>query len=261
MGINTKPSAKISNEITQDSLRKLLLKEIDAIHVPGFYPHDISRKFAQKIAGHGELDSYKTQYDLKRLGMGFVDVGDDPESEKKYHNEAMRAISLIRDMIYPHITPLDHLRLMLEEVWQGGAELEAIKGGKCFVGSCRVIDPGAKMLPHSDRMGRMTESALDMKGQLAVNIYLQMPEKGGEVELWLKEPTPEQEKEMAVRDGLDHDVLGEPTLLVKPDVGDLVIFNSQLIHGVTPGEGGTQRVTMSCFIGYRGDDKPLTYWS
>lgn len=256
----TTETATISDELSEDSLRRLIHKQIDAIHVPGFYPRDVSLKFADRIASHSELDSYKTQYTLKRLGMGYVDVGGDAESAERYHGDALRSIWLIRDMIYPHIHPLDHLRLLLEEVWGAGSHIERIEGRKSFVGTCRVIEPGATMLPHNDRLGRMSEGAADMTGQLAVNIYLEMPESGGDIELWLSEPTPEQDAEIRANDGIRQERIGPPRLLIRPGVGDLVIFNSHLIHSVSPGVGG-RRVTISSFIGYRGDDRPLTYWS
>ncbi len=252
----------IATDLNAESLKRLIRMDIDAIHVRGFYPAELSARFAAKIAGHSDLEAYKVQNALKRLGMGYVDVGKDEQNVGRYHNEAIRSMWGIRDLIYPQITPLDHLRLLLEEVWPAGATIETADNQKCFVGTCRVIDPGANMLPHNDRFGRMRLDGLaDMTGQLAVNIYLQMPEAGGEIELWLKEPTAAQDKEQETRDGLDRDSLGEPKLVVKPEEGDLVIFNSRLIHGVTAGIGKRQRVTMSCFIGYRDDALPLTYWS
>lgn len=254
-------AVEISKELNADSIRKLIAKNIDAIHVPGFYPEDLAATFADRVAGDAGLEAYKVQNALKRLGMGYVDVGKDADNAERYHSEALRSIWGIRDLIYPRLTPLDHFRLLLEEVWPAGATIQSIDGRKSFVGTCRVIDPGAKMLPHNDRLARMLTSGMsDLTGQLAVNIYLDMPPEGGELELWLSEPTPEQDKEQETRDGLDREVLGEPRLVIRPQNGDLVLFNSLLIHGVTPGVG-SRRVTMSCFVGYRGDDQPLTYWS
>ncbi|MBC00389.1 MAG: hypothetical protein CML67_12690 [Rhodobacteraceae bacterium] len=254
-------TVEISKELTRDSIRKLIEKTTDAIHVPGFYPADLSAEFAHRIASHSELEAYKIQSALKRLGMGYVDVEKSTENASRYHSEAVRSIWGIRDMMYPHLSPMDHFRLLLEEVWPAGATIENIDGQKSFVGTCRVIEPGARMLPHNDRLGRMLiDGTSDLTGQLAVNIYLEMSHAGGELELWLTEPTPEQDEEQVTRDGIDRDGLGEPRVVIRPGNGDLVLFNSQLIHCVTPAEG-SRRVTTSCFVGYRGDDKPLTYWS
>lgn len=255
-------SARIADAVTADSLRGLVERRFDAIHVPTFYPRAESAELSARIAGHQELEAYEIQNSLKRLGMGYVDVGGADEKAARYHSAAVRSIWDIRKIAYPMITPIDHLRLLLEEVWPTGATIETVGGEKCFVGTCRVIDPGAAMLPHNDRFGRMRLDGLDeMIGQLAINIYLQMPETGGELQLWLREPDAEQDERQRQTDGLDPAELGAPALTIRPENGDLVIFNSQLIHGVKPGEGNTQRVTMSFFVGYRGEGKPLSYWS
>ena len=256
-----KDMGRISGKLSQESLIQLLDMEIDAIHVTCFYPTELSKRFAEKIMSHPELGYYKKQYTVERLGMGYIDVGKTPEFTKEYHEKALDSIRLIRDLVYPHISPLDHLRLILQEIWPAGANIEHLNSQKCFVGSCRVIGPGVALLPHNDRLARMLfDAETDVSGQLAVNVYLQMPRKGGEVELWLVEPTPEQDKAIDADDGLNRRQLPPPKLLIRPDVGDLVIFNSHLIHSVAAGENG-HRVTMSSFIGYRGKQKPLTYWS
>ena len=55
-------------------------------------------------------------------------------------------------------------------------------------------------------------------------------------------------------------MLPPPDAVVAPRVGDLILFNSNRIHAVRACRGGP-RVTVSCFIGYRGEGRPLGYWS
>lgn len=54
--------------------------------------------------------------------------------------------------------------------------------------------------------------------------------------------------------------LGPCDYATKPENGDLIFFNARKLHAVLPGEG-TDRLTISGFIGYRGDKEPLTVWS
>ncbi len=251
----------ICNELTKNSINELLVNEIDVIQIKNFYPSSLSKNFAEKVISHSKLDFYKKQNTVARLGMGYIDVEKSPEMSKKYHDEAVASIQLVRDLIYPHISPMDHLRLLLQEIWPSGANLETIDNQVCFVGTCRVFAPEVKLLPHNDRQERLLISGnADLLGQLAVNIYFQLPEKGGELELWLEEPSDEQDKIIAANDGIDKDKLEPPKLVLRPDVGDLVIINSHLIHNVTPGYG-KERVSISSFIGYKGENKPLSYWS
>jgi predicted 2-oxoglutarate/Fe(II)-dependent dioxygenase YbiX len=60
--------------------------------------------------------------------------------------------------------------------------------------------------------------------------------------------------------GVQVERLGEPDLVVRPDPGDLLMFNSRKMHAVSPGTGHN-RLAVSCFVGYRGDNLPLTFWS
>ncbi len=46
----------------------------------------------------------------------------------------------------------------------------------------------------------------------------------------------------------------------RPEPGDLLIFNSRKMHAVSPGTGRS-RLAVSCFVGYRGKQQALTYWS
>ena len=60
--------------------------------------------------------------------------------------------------------------------------------------------------------------------------------------------------------GIEIDDLPPPDVVVKPGRGDLLIFDSRKIHAVASPRDQA-RVAVSFFIGYRGDDQPLTYWS
>ncbi len=253
---------RISDELNRYSITKLLDNELDVIHIEGFYPHELSKKFAEKITTHAKLEAYQIQNTVSRLGMGYIDVGKDPKLAKQYHDEAVDSIWLIRNLIYPYLSPLDHMRLLLQEIWPAGANIEHINNKKCFVGTCRFFKPNVKLKPHNDRFARLLfdGDTINIKGQLAVNIYLDMLEEGGDLELWLTEPSKEQDKIIGIMDGVDREGLPPPKLLIKPSIGDLVIFNSELLHNVTPGTGHN-RVSISSFIGYRGQHKPLTYWS
>lgn len=253
--------SRITSELNQSSITKLLNRKIDVIHIEGFYPRELSKIFAEKITSHPKLGYYKKQNTVGRLGMGYIDVEKTPEFAKQYHNEAVDSIWLIRDLIYPYISPIDHLRLILQEIWPAGANIEHIKNQKCFVGSCRVFSPGVKLRPHTDKLARLLiDGETDIEGQLTANIYLEMPEEGGEIELWLSEPTKDQDRVIEALDGVDRQEMGPPQLLIKPSIGDLVIFNAGLMHNVTLGKG-KHRVSISSFIGYRGQHSPLTYWS
>jgi hypothetical protein len=133
-----------------------------------------------------------------------------------------------------------------------------------FVGLSRVIEPGVDFLAHHDIVAKDVPdvfSARSLRSQLSANIYLQMPSKGGELWLWDKEIDASVFDDMrGLNYGIDHHILGDPDITIKPEVGYLMVFNSRKMHAVTASDDAA-RITLSCFIGYRGDHQPLTYWS
>lgn len=134
-----------------------------------------------------------------------------------------------------------------------------------FVGLLRVLDEGAPIHPHQDVLRRDAKTAINaysLKTQLAANIYLNMPQEGGELQLWEHGCSDEEYKNLLTPGEyyVERSKLVAPFLTIKPEVGELVLFNPTRYHAVTPGKG-TKRVSVSCFVCYRGEYCPLTLWS
>jgi len=135
-----------------------------------------------------------------------------------------------------------------------------------FVGLVRIFEPGSQARPHQDILAwdvpSSSMAAATLLTQLSANIYLRPCADGGELELWdygLSRPGYEKLKVPATH-GLDRDRLPPGLLKIRPELGELIIFNSTRIHAVCPIITGT-RITASCFIGVRETSVPLTVWS
>lgn len=89
--------------------------------------------------------------------------------------------------------------------------------------------------PHFDAL---PESIYEFERQIAANIYVRMPARGGELLLW---PSPE----LRAGESIDNPS-GRPVRL-RPQVGDLVLFNSRKAHGTARFARGT-RISAQCFI-------------
>jgi hypothetical protein len=60
--------------------------------------------------------------------------------------------------------------------------------------------------------------------------------------------------------GININSLPPPDVVLKPNVGDLLIFDAHKIHAVASPKDQS-RLALSFFIAYRGANEPLTYWS
>ena len=88
-----------------------------------------------------------------------------------------------------------------------------------------------------------------------------MPDEGGELEIWEQEMSPVQFDALRGDSyGIPPETLGQPSLRLKPDCGELILFNSRKMHAVAP-SAERSRLSLSCFVGYRGNHLPLTFWS
>lgn len=255
----------IDNELSTESLLRLSRREIGAIHVKGFYPRNIAVEIAKKTIDHPKLGNYNKKYTstVGRICMPHIDSEWDSVAAKKYHDEAAENIRDIRSLFYPYMSPVDHVRLLLQEYWPAGANVQRLYKNPCFVGAIRVFKPSvSSFYPHHDRIDEESDApeVKEFVEQLVANMYLDVPDEGGDLQLWLRDPS-EPEKNL-IRDveGLLPETVEPPRLVIHPEAGDLIIFSSRMLHAVTPGRD-KHRVGMAAFIGCSGPDKPLTYWS
>ncbi len=255
----------IATELTTETLLALAGREIGAIHVKGYSPVAIAAEVAQKAIDHPALGHYHKQYtsSVGRVYMPHIDTKWDPELTAKYHDAALPAIADVRSMFHPYLAPVDKVRLDLQELWPAGANLLRLRGRACFVGAFRVFQPStSEFYPHNDAIDQETD-APEIEGvlnQLVANIYLQVPEQGGDLHLWLREPTAAETEIILDVEGLDPKSVEEPVHVIHPEAGDLIIFSPRMLHAVTPGQG-THRVGAAAFIASKGPAQPLVFWS
>jgi hypothetical protein len=265
MSVVRSATNEIATALTTQSLLQLASREIGAIHVRGYYPADIAARAADKAINHHALGHYHKRYtsSVGRVYMPHIDTRWDPQLTKLYHDSALPAIQDVRSMFSPYLAPIDRIRLELQELWPAGANLLRLRGRACFVGAFRVFQPTtSEFLPHNDAIDQETD-APEIEGvtnQLVANVYLQVPDEGGDLHLWLREPVPEETKVILEVEGLQRDRVEPPLVEIHPAAGDLIIFSPRMLHAVTAGHG-RHRVGAAAFIATKGPHEPLVYWS
>ena len=261
-----RPGSAVGNRLDAKSLSAVAEGRLRAIRVPEFFDPGYSQLTADRLIRSKDFGHYVNARDIGRVGMAYFESAKNPELRARYYANATAWIGRIREACWPHPSPMDLLRLTLEETWPAGATLENVDGRTMFVGLARVFESGAGALPHQDVLSRDADPgcgrATSLTAQLAANVYLRPSDAGGELEVWLRQPTAEEFDAIRLGDsyGADRGLIGEPDVVLAPATGDLIVFNSRNLHAVRPAAGGP-RVTLSCFLGYRGPAHPLTYWS
>ncbi|WP_404789980.1 2OG-Fe(II) oxygenase [Altericista sp. CCNU0014] len=257
---------KVTNSIAKQDILDLVDGKYACLRIPNYYPDWLCSQLCQNLLKLPEFSRYLRAKDVgvQRTGLTFFETKGDANLLNQYYSEASKMCAAIRNSCFPYLAPIDKLRLELEERWPMGARLENIHGKTMMVGIVRMFEEHFELPPHQDVLARDMNEDLDrvlLQTQLSANIYLQGARYGGELEVWKENPCQKEFLKLS-KDGLhlDPDKLSNPEVSIKPMTGDLILFDSGRVHAVRPSVDGT-RVSMSCFVGYRGQKMPLTYWS
>jgi len=256
--------ATISADALEPQLiQDLLAHRIYGIRIPGFCsPQGLAAARAE-LFDHPQRGALGHAREFTRLGIAYAEVKSD-EIRSAYHDAARANIQRVRSAFSPYLSPIDEFRLRLDEVWPRGAHLLDVDGQKCFTGVCRYQEPGVDLCPHIDKLEWSLPAHLQVNllAQLSVNIYLQVPDQGGELEVWDIRPSPPEYQALKRERhyGIDRDHLPPADFSTRPQDGDLIIINPRFIHAVRPVHR-SPRITLSSFIGYFGEQSPLIFWS
>jgi hypothetical protein len=252
-----------AESIEYEAIKALANANILAIRVRNFISESLAKVLTDKIISSG-YESYINAPSIGRIGMAFYETENNPNLIDEYFSHALSNIDELRNRCLPFASPIDLLRCRLDEKWPAGACLERLYGRKMFVGLSRVVDPNIYFLTHHDIFEKDAVDsyhARSLVGQFAGNVYLNIPKQGGELQIWERELEPQEfDKLRGDSYGISPDILGKPTIEIKPVTGDMVLFNSRKMHAVAPSVD-TFRLSLSCFVGYRGAHSPLTFWS
>ncbi len=254
---------RVSSRLTAEDVGALIRNEIQVLRIPDFISRDACKQITKGLKSTGYND-YLNAPKVGRIGMSYFETGMKQEIIDHYFETAMDNINLLRAACAPYPCPMDTFRCAMDETWAQGCTLQTLFGKKMFVGLSRCMKPGIPLKAHHDMFGRHapnTPEAESLISQFAINIYIDVPEKGGEIGMWNDEIS---DAEFLERRGGDYAIpleqLGPCDYSAKPENGDLILFNARKLHAVLPGEG-VDRLTISGFLGYRGEKEPLTVWS
>lgn len=236
-----------------------------AVRVPHFYDPAYAKTLSDLL--YKEIDSAVAAGIYESNVDSYWSVARDHQRRERYLNAALPLQRRLRRISAPHPSPVDLLRVTLDEAWQGGAGLLRMGGRRTPFGATRLWRTNSEALPHQDVLRR--EQGEDMKGidllgQIGVNIYLDVAEEGGGLEAWDHVVSDEEYAGLGGRYegsyGYDRERLPGRSLLIHPQVGDLVMINTAYVHAVRKITAG-RRITVSGFVGSRGSEQPLLCWS
>ncbi len=253
----------------KEDWKSLLSGEVDAIILEGFANSTESEELHRALVESPNLAQYEHAAGIHRLGTSLSNLRGKADSDQRRLSDVARERYSERDVLDDMRQVNSVIMRLFGEItlaWPLGVETLTISGiaAHRLIGRT-VVGGGAE--PHDDNVSKEIPEepqAASVQVQIGTNIYVEVPDEGGELQGWRKQLSKEEYEEMRLRDaersyGIDRKRIGERQWEIKPERGDVIMFRNSELHAIRPAKG--QRTTWGFFLGYRGDDEPLLVWS
>ncbi|MFT2110500.1 hypothetical protein [Marinomonas sp. 2405UD68-3] len=251
-------------DLTSDNLKLLLDHKIPGIIIKNFIPLDTCEEVSKALKNI-DFGSYSHLKKIPVYNLGVCHSQYADKDKKFYFNERDNALEVFKDVFKKvDIDPVDMVINELSKFTVNAVRIFNEKNyGNYFAGTFRSFKGHGKL--HVDYAPIHIGSAWavsEVIKQLSWNIYyLTYLEGGGEVIIY--DTVHSENSENYKNEGdyfYQYDVLNNSNFLkITPEVGDLILFNSQNFHEVK-GHSGSDRFSQSSFIGLKKDGS-LNLWS
>jgi hypothetical protein len=266
------------------ALLRLFDERACAIHVPAFCPVDVAEQAADRMRRTARITRWRVPVkdgqfistDMNYgIGMPYQIGMSSPENREKYYAQALDGVHAVRKAFLPFLSPIDRLRLELDEQWSPGVRTpQDDKGRRGQTGLVRIMTPDALLDGIAKTVGVCHIDDQRLPGRprvFSANLYLKVPRGGGELKLWNVTPACPENRSNPLYQLIDQfafvrgsqEILNErlpPPLVVHPRPGDLVILDSGRPHAVAGFKKG-YRLSIQCFVNYQAPEAPVSLFS
>jgi hypothetical protein len=217
---------------------------------------DLRNAAIKNLEHHHAKQLYEGADGIGRIGSSLYENQFGPDRKAKYFEDAAASREMSRNVFGQYGSPVDTLRALCDELPSfNGAGILRLKRGTAFAGLIRYLDSGASILPHTDNVSwDMPDSIIcnQIECQIAFNAHLQSASEGGEITIYSRRPTKIEYDAYRMPApnvyAISEAFLPAPSVTVRAEAGDIVLFNASLPHSVAETKGST-RYTVSCFLG------------
>ncbi len=256
-------------DLTRTVFEDLMDDRCAIIWCRGFIEPEEADRIASQLLERCQVTAYQNiDVAVGRIGQSlFETIGADGRTDQRALDTYFAGIAAkteeIENACAPFEVPIERFYRLINDLFT--AKPADYDGRELFSGIARIIPSGEDVVPHNDSFSRDVPDlalAKEVTGQFAANIYLRLPDQGGELQLWDLRPTDQQLLALPpskVGYGNDREHFRPPDLHIRPGVGDLVCFKGNILHAINRVGPGT-RLNMNCFVARRADGS-LIYWS
>lgn len=251
-------------ELTEDSMDLLLDFKIPGIIVKQFLPLDICHSVAKRLVAL-RFDTYDHLNEIPVNHIGLCHNQWAHEQKDIYFGMKLQAQRAI-DGIYESLD-IDPVAMVADCIsHRSGRQASIFEEpgfGRYFAGAFRSFRGHGKLhVDHAPSHIRHPWAVTEITRQMTWNLYYTQLDSGGELVIYDTIHTPQNEPMKVPGEYyFPYEVLKcSDHISVIPEVGDLIIFNTQNFHEIHGNSGGGHRISQTSFIGLKSDGS-LGMWS
>ncbi len=246
--------------LTEENLAGLFDNKIPTIRIHNFATQAECQAFS--MAAHTANFTYHKSVDPPIGRVGIAQFGYIDKTKKAYFAAVEREYQIQREIMDKSFDPLARLIRILRDTVSAQVNIAQDSNfGPFFAGLIRLIHKNASLHLDFTEIDAPEWGVADVNAQLAWNLFLSVPEMGGECIVYNRLWHPEDEAHKVTGSELYYTpklVQKCRTKEIKPVVGDVILFNSRNFHEVKDSYG--ERMTFTSFIG-RKPDGNIVIWS
>lgn len=253
---------------TSELLPSLASSEIAAIQIKQF----LGRKALDIILANisrQNINWYENkEHQQGRIGINATGFAHEADGKKKYLDLTSEAAKARDEIFEGTQSPIDKI---VELFSVDGRKVsiateEGMNDAPYFAGLIRAM--GAKSTLHFDYAQAQLPgwSVSETDEQFGLVLYLQMPTKGGELNIYNRPWQPEDDShnndlggQKGTHGFTEAFIADTPYATVSPEAGDLVVFKTRNFHQVAGIDSDRPRLGLTTFMSSKGDD--LLLWS
>lgn len=246
---------EISHELNPKTYAQLINNEIGAIIISNWLPKETCNLLAEAAENFGFVPYENVIPIIGRIGITQFEYKNKKENYFKLAEENFKNQKKIFDAV-----KFDVLNSVFEFFEKTMGKIEIAKEGEYsyFAGLIRQIRRAYLHFDYAPYDG-YSWSNHDIINQFAWNVYLKTPDNGGEAVVFNKmwQPYMLDDHKLINENngsyGFDYKIVeGCSCVKIKPNAGDLVLFNSRNFHEVLDNkEDNINRISLSSFMGQK----------